>query len=718
MKTVITNGKNLNSILKVTKGVIQNSRNYHNYYLEQKDNLFSNQIPLITSSNLTHRSNILLKIPKNEEMRKIRREHIRSDQIPKLCPLYNEKGDLMSSVAISSKINIKNLNMSKSNLNENLANIPFIVSQRYYKIGKIGNAFNQFQRDVFWEKKYYNLKYNEKEIFGDKEKINKIIRERIEKLKNENNTDETNSFDENFVFWKNKKKMNLNIKSLSITFEDITNDEQKTQKKEIMLPFNLLPIFYINGDEIFKKILTSVIYFDNDFEKIELKKEGLYIFLRNNDTYLNEIENNIINEIESFEITTNNNNELDNLKRTDNEIYLTEPQVTNQIPLVKIEEEIIQSYKKSTYNIYPKNKKISNYLYYNIYQFIWSTPNKIYKITINLPLITFSIPSNSIRVQQFIDYELLFYLMENNFLNWDFYIIKYLSSFKRFRNLIENLASHSILNYIQIYLRNPKLQIFNYNNLELININTDKELINSILIFKPIYAYVTIINDNLKKIDKYIVHFNFSQMLKFIRIKNYLNKVLFFIKFLDIFYEDNIVSYNYEELDDFNLEKWVKDVQKFNLGGYFNLNEEKNNIKEFEFLGNIPNIKVKIELKEPKILLRQLYHGREEKKCYNVFDDIQIEISKEENFIKWSNIIPKAISKENEIVSEIVNLPILKKKVKNKQSLIDSNTQRVSSIYRRMSKKKEDTIKIKAKDVLQINNVKNAINNITIEEKE
>ena len=35
-----------------------------------------------------------------------------------------------------------------------------------------------------------------------------------------------------------------------------------------------------------------------------------------------------------------------------------------------------------------------------------------------------------------------------------------------------------------------------------------------------------------------------------------------------------------------------------------------------------------------------------------------------------------------------------------------------------MSKKKEDTIKIKAKDVLQINNVKNAINNITIEEKE
>ena len=205
-------------------------------------------------------------------------------------------------------------------------------------------------------------------------------------------------------------------------------------------------------------------------------------------------------------------------------------------------------------------------------------------------------------------------------------------------------------------------------------------------------------------------------MVKFIQIKKYLNKVLFFIKFLDIFYEDNIVSYNYEELDNFDIENWVKDVQKFNLGGYFNLNEEKNDKKEFEFLGNTPNIKVKIELKEPKILLRQIDNGREDKKCYNVIDDIQIELSKEDNLIKWSSIIPKGISKDNEIVSEIVNLPVTKKKIKNKQSM-DSGNQRVSSIYRRMSKKKEYPDKLKSKELLQINNVKNVINNIPIEEK-
>ena len=710
MKTVITNEKNLNSILKITNKVIQNTKNFHKYYIEQNDNFFSNQLPLLTTPNLTQRSNILIKKPNKEDYKKIRREHIRSNQIPKLCPLYNEKGDLISLIATSSKISIKNLNLSRRNMNESLANIPFIVTQRYHTIGNIGNAFNQFQKDIFFNKKYYNLKYNEEEIFCDKEKINKIIHDRIEKLKNEKNIDETNSYDENYVFWKNKKKMNLNIKSLSIIFEDIV-DDGKPKKKEIMLPFNLLPIFYINGDEIFKKILTNVISFDENFEKIELNEEGLYIFLRNNDSYLNETENNIISEIESFEIASKNN-ENDNQKKSENEIYITEgPQI--QSPTSKLDEEDEQ-YNKKTYDIYPKNKKISNFLYYNIYQFIWSTPKKLYKITIHLPLITFSIPSNSIRVQQYIDYELLFYLMENKFLNWDFYIIKYLSSFKRFRNLIENLASHSIVNYIQIFLRNPKLKMSNINNLELININTDKELINSILVFKPIYAYVTIFNDNNKKMDKYIIHFNFSQMIKFIQIKKYLNRVLFFIKFLDIFYEDNIVSYNYEELDDFDLENWVNDVQKFNLGGYFNLNEENNEKKEFEFLGNKPNIKIKIELNEPKILLRQFDYGREEKKCYNVNNDIQIELIKEDNFIKWSNIFPKGISKDNEIVSEIVNLPVLKKKIKSKQS-VDSNSQRYSSIYRSLSKKKDDSEKLKSKELLQINNVKNAINNITEE---
>ena len=40
MKTVITNEKNLNSILKITNKVIQNTKNFHKYFIEQDDNFF------------------------------------------------------------------------------------------------------------------------------------------------------------------------------------------------------------------------------------------------------------------------------------------------------------------------------------------------------------------------------------------------------------------------------------------------------------------------------------------------------------------------------------------------------------------------------------------------------------------------------------------------------------------------------------------------------
>ena len=104
-------------------------------------------------------------------------------------------------------------------------------------------------------------------------------------------------------------------------------------------------------------------------------------------------------------------------------------------------------------------------------------------------------------------------------------------------------------------------------------------------------------------------------MIKFFKIEKYLNKVLFFIKFLDIYYEENTVNYNYEELDHFNVENWVNDVKKFNIGEYFNENEEKNDKKEIEFLGNTPNIRIKIEIKESRVITTEIEHGKDEKKC-------------------------------------------------------------------------------------------------------
>ena len=694
--------KNIDSILKVTKNVIQSTRNYNNYYLNHKDTFYIDQLPLLTSPNSVNHS-LSEEITKDEDYKTIRKAHIRSKNIPKLCPLYNEKGELLKKVAPSSKINIRNIYLTYMNLKDILAIDPFFSHQRYQNYGTLGNAFEEFLRDIFFGKKYSDLIYDEKVIF-DNENYLKYINEKIEELKNESNISDSTFLESNYLFWKNKKKMSITINSLNISFEDINQEHLIHKKFDISLPFSLLPIFYIKGEEIFKKMLSSFLQFDEKYEKVELNYDNIYIYLRKNDNFTENKSENVINDIEELQ-KENLNNSLDEIlnQQKENEIYLTEPQNqknnnqnNNQNMNANINSDEIIEYKKKTFNIYPFVLKSSNFLKYNSFQFYWSTPiGKIFKVIINLPLINFTIPSNSIKIQQFLDYKFLFYIMQNNFENWDFYIVNYLASFKRFRLLLENLASHIPINFVQFYLKTPRVKFYSYNNWELTNLYTNEKRLNSLLVFKPIYAYVTIINNNYYWMDKYIIHFNFVQMIKFFKIEKYLNKVLFFIKFLDIYYEDNTLNYNYEELDYFNVENWVNDVEKFNIGEYFKENEEKNDKKEIEFLGNTPNIRIKIEIKEPRIITTDIEQGKDEKKCYFIPYDIQKELSEEEDFFNWSIIIPKIISKDNEYKPGEPIVVQTKKKLKSK-TLVDSNP-RTSYIQKSLTKTKENEDKIKLK---------------------
>ena len=114
MKT--TNDQNVDSILKVTKNVIQSSDNFNDYYLNQNDTLYSDQFPLLNPQTSKFNSTSLILTRENENnkitntntsFRSIRKLHERSDKIPKLCPLYNDQGDLMPLVALNSKISFR-----------------------------------------------------------------------------------------------------------------------------------------------------------------------------------------------------------------------------------------------------------------------------------------------------------------------------------------------------------------------------------------------------------------------------------------------------------------------------------------------------------------------------------------------------------------------------------------------------------------------------------
>ena len=664
MKT--TNVFNVDSILKVTKNVIQSSDNFNRYYLEQNDTLYNDQIPLLNANTSESKSLILINpnetnnISKsnnitNTSFRSIRRLNERPNNIPKLCPLYNDQGDLMPEIALNSKISFRtSYNFFNNPIQENLGTVPMKISNRnFYNFSNIHDAYNNFEKDIFFNNDIYNhLNFNFKEIYGQKYFDNiKIL---VENLKNEKNKDylkENCIFEKNYEFGKKKKRLNLQLKSLFITFEDLDNNNKKDIKKknpEVIIPFILLPIFYYKGDEIFKKLLTLIIKFDKDYEKIELDYKELSLFLNNNEEF-----NGLKEDLQSM--ISNENLPLI-------QPHLQVLQDNNEYVNIKYEEEKKIVYNKRNHFIYPPIQKNPSFLNYNQFSFIWLTPKKRYKVTINLPLISFILSQNAIRIQQYIDFELLFYLIEHNFSNWDFYIMKYLSSFKKFRILLENLSSHKSISNIQFFLINPKIKFYSFDDWEINNIYTNENLISSNLIFQPIYVNVTVFNNEKYLQDQYKVHFNFYQMSKFVQIEKYLNKVLFFIKFLNITSEENNVSYYYGKLNEFNVENWVNDVKKFNLGGHFKEKNEKNEKTIIEFEGPSSNIKIKIELNQSIIILKNTDKGKDVEKYYSVSDDTLNNISNESDFNNYSSILIKNLTKENEIIQNDV-----RKKGKNKE---------------------------------------------------
>ena len=664
MKT--TNVFNVDSILKVTKNVIQSSDNFNRYYLEQNDTLYNDQIPLLNANSSESKSLVLINpnetnnISKsnnitNTSFRSIRRLNERPNNIPKLCPLYNDQGDLMPEIALNSKISFRtSYNFFNNPIQENLGTVPMKISNRnFYNFSNIHDAYNNFEKDIFFNNDIYNhLNFDFKEIYGQKYFDNiKIL---VENLKNEKNKDylkENCLFEKNYEFGKKKKRLNLQLKSLFITFEDLDNNNKKDIKKknpEVIIPFILLPIFYYKGDEIFKKLLTLIIKFDKDYEKIELDYKELSLFLNNNEEF-----NGLKEDLQSM--ISNENLPLI-------QPHLQVLQDNNEYVNIKYEEEKKIVYNKRYHFIYPPIQKNPSFLNYNQFSFIWLTPKKRYKVTINLPLISFILSQNAIRIQQYIDFELLFYLIEHNFSNWDFYIMKYLSSFKKFRILLENLSSHKSISNIQFFLINPKVKFYSFDDWEINNIYTNENLISSNLIFQPIYVNVTVFNNEKYLQDQYKVHFNFYQMSKFVQIEKYLNKVLFFIKFLNITSEENNVSYYYGKLNEFNVENWVKDVKKFNLGGHFKEKNEKNEKTIIEFEGPSSNIKIKIELNQSIIILKNIDNGKDVEKYYSVSNDTLNNISNESDFNNYSSILIKNLTKENEIIQNDV-----RKKGKNKE---------------------------------------------------
>ena len=663
----------IGNILQVTKDIIKQNKTFYNYYIHKDNELYKKQLPILIQKSNIHsialrKKEKAIKNLKEElfpkpsisidtsllSLEKIRNMKIRSKNLPPLCPFYNKKGELLRQVVMTSKISHKKF-FYEDYKSLSPKNIRLTKKLEFMKKEKLKNSlvinFDNFENDYFYEPEYSSLTYQEAQIFGKKEKYFEFIKNKINEFKiSEIKNDE---FKKEKIYENSlkKKSIKLSIDSIKITINEINglSKEKKIENNPIFeynFPFQYLFLFYYKGEEKFKIILSQIIKYDNKTNKfsiIENPQKIIKDILKYSLGYKEEkIEKPIIKEFKKRPsqskdklsqtiglkrpIKKDSNPKLSIFNSSNAAKNLAQTLIANNINMYMTNSDNENKRKIdiiSKSNVYP-NKIDYDYINYNIFEFFWLTENKYFKVTIRTPLISFSIPKNRIIVKKFIDFELLFYLIENDFLNWDFYIIKYLSSFKAFRALLEEINSiHESFNK-NFYLIEPKTKYYSFYNIELINIATIKkreisenilepligiseskeedkhiiennlekennninkekekdnvninnnsekgseiiqEMFNSIFDQKCFMVSVRFLDTKTFKANEYRIHFNYNQYQKIQKMEKYIDKISFLIKFINIDEIKKIVSIDYKSLDNFDENKWIKNFNKYN----------------------------------------------------------------------------------------------------------------------------------------------------------
>ena len=646
------------------------------------------------------------------------------------CTLGLKKMGSTENVFINKKLDMKKMRYNKS-------------CDFDYKLD-----YDESENRQFNEPEYDKLKYDESKILGQKNLYKDIIKNKIIELKTIYNKNLTTKKEKIYSYGLEKIKLCLILDSLKVKINEIKDETspiiEKSEKTvfEYMLPFSLLPLFYFKGVEPFLLILSKLIIYNEKNKNFEIEKKDDELIanilkhcadfnieeektkeLNNNDININinntrysnsrsNLNNNInLNENKNSSLNNSFINSQVNSSINRNSIINQNPIENNDIHTndnnlnsfnsnnkLSIRESFSTVKKKGiiqTLDIYPiKINKNDNST--SIYEFFWLTSNKSYILSIEMPLITLNVPSLKSEAKKYINFEILFYLYYTQFVMWDFYIIKYLSTYKNFRIFLEQIYSIQEKRNISFYITNPKYKknIFSYYELTSIitrevtrklnqrnndrnntkipnansntendiennsiknqndnetinnnknnnitidnnnNINNNNNLLNynSIFIQKGLLIITSFINRKKGITKEYTFHFNIEQLRKFQKMEALVDKLSFFIKFIKINYDNESISFDFEAFNSFNEEVWIKDMNKYNfnfLKNYKTIYEEKkiddytlNDVSYMKvYQGINKNIKIKIEIKYPLVLMKTLnqlgYKNTEKIRVYN-----------------------------------------------------------------------------------------------------
>jgi hypothetical protein len=245
--------------------------------------------------------------------------------------------------------------------------------------------------------------------------------------------------------------------------------------------------------------------------------------------------------------------------------------------------------KKEKYKNIVSDKKAKE-IKYSEYCFIWETPNNTYRIRMIMPIIIFWSEHIKKNIVTYCEQKLFLFLLKNNFINWDYYILNYLFSIKIFRKLIlkglsfysnnnisktklsslnkfrikdviisklkESDTDNSLFSFIDektiILTANRKIyNNLNENNESYIFFYTDNLNHNSIIDLHSYHIFIEYDKLNSKNCWEFAL--NFKQMNYLSMIDKYESLETFLPKIIYTNFEDHTLSIDFSILENFNI---------------------------------------------------------------------------------------------------------------------------------------------------------------------
>ena len=622
LKNFNTFYKQYHSLYSKNKLTLISKTQRPNYFYQKKKTNTMNIIPLVTEPNQFRSAK---KIGNNE----YRNDSNLKNKIKQKLKLLLQTPKNTRNVNRNLKLHFNNsntitLDVEKSNNNNNNNNNCIV------------NFLNDYEKEFFSDSLYLNLEYNENEIYNEHFFYEDLIKKKIIYLKNHNNYNKTKKFEKKFHYGKYQKEINLTFNSLQITFQRMilptdNIDSNQDPIVNIDFPFEFLPIFYYKGFHTFIKFLSRVIRIENNFEKIIFEEEKV----------CEELDK--IREFEIYDTDDSNFNES---------LILDSIPSSNHIINLNLER------KEKAIHLKPQSlKRNSNFLRFNNFIFFWITNTKTYIVTVSLPSIHLNISDNKIIINNYVDYELLFYLYRKDFAHWEYYIIKNLMTYSKFRTIFQQI-NHNSKNYDEnINLREPKQKINSFMDETLVNIYTDQFNKNIIIIFKSFHVLANIVDLSYHLEKRYHIHFNFFQYLKLHEIAMYSGKIQFLIKFIIANKEFNTLHFNFEEFDKFNIKLWMSNINKFSKKSlYSGLRDEL--FSEFDIFPKT----IKVEYVRPKYSIVKIDDGNEVIKSLDVENELEkllVDSIVNSGSDSWTKFLNTCLEKLNEPVP---TLPVIHKK--------------------------------------------------------